>query len=88
MSAFSEDRTKLSVVLLTIGSLCIVIYFLGLLFKKIQSSLGISDAIAGLLILCCWLALHAWRIFREGRHDETQKLFIAPNTSSNKNDYK
>jgi type VI protein secretion system component VasK len=88
MSAFSEDRTKLSVVLLTIGSLCIVIYFLGLLFKKIQSSLGISDAIAGVFILCCWLALHAWRIFREGRRDEIQKLFVATDSSQNINNSK
>ncbi len=74
--------------LLGLGLLCIALYILGLIFQKLQHILAISDAIAGLLILGCWVALNIQQLFRDSQRDETQKLFIAASDTQNCNNSK
>jgi uncharacterized membrane protein YgdD (TMEM256/DUF423 family) len=83
MSESASKRIKLHIALLCVGLLCIAIYLVGLLLHKIQTILGISDAVGGFLMLCFWLVLSIRQFIRDGRRDETQKLFAAVDGAEN-----
>ena len=88
MHEASQNRMKQLGVLLLLGLLCSALHLLGLLFKKIQNTIGISDVIAGAFIMCSWAALQIMRIFREGQRDETQKLFVVSDKAQSSTELK